>query len=147
MNEVFAKRIFPVMTVVMAIIAIWYASAVFMNAPFERDRAARADTTISFSEIVPLTMNQDRPVLPAPHQVVVEIWNTTVEKKVTSKRSLIYHGWITLSATLVGFLMGTLLGIVLAVGIVHSKVMDKSMMPWIITSQTIPILALSLIHI
>jgi len=143
MNELVAKRILPVVTVVVAIIAVWYASAVFMNAPFERDRAARADKPISFAEIVPLTMNQDRPVLPAPHQVVTEIWNTTVEKKVTSKRSLIYHGWITLSATLVGFLMGTLLGIALAVAIVHSRVMDKSMMPWIIASQTIPILAIA----
>ncbi|MCR9256013.1 MAG: ABC transporter permease [Alphaproteobacteria bacterium] len=143
MSELFVKRVLPVVTVVMAIIAIWYASAVFMNAPFERDRAARADKTITFSEIVPLTMNQDRPVLPTPHQVVTEIWKTTVEKKVTSKRSLIYHAWITLSATLAGFVMGTLLGIVLAIAIVHSKVMDKSMMPWVITSQTIPILAIA----
>jgi len=137
------KRILPVLTVVAAIIALWYASAVILNAPFERDQAERAGTTITFSEILPKTMAQERPVLPAPHQVAVELWNTTVEKKITSKRSLVYHGWITLSATLLGFVMGTVLGIVLAVGIVHSRVLDKSLMPWIITSQTIPILAIA----
>ena len=78
-----------------------------------------------------------------PHQVIVEIWNTTVEKKITSKRSLIYHSWITLSTTLLGFAIGTLLGILLAVLIVHSRVLDKSLMPWIIASQTIPILAIA----
>ena len=42
------------------------------------------------------------PALPAPHQVAVELWETTVEKKITSKRSLIYHAQVTLSATLAG---------------------------------------------
>ena len=88
-------------------------------------------------------MSQDRPVLPAPHQVVQEIYKTTVLKKITSKRSLIYHSWITLSATLLGFVIGTGLGIALAVGIVHNRAMDKSVMPWVITSQTIPILAIA----
>jgi len=39
--------------------------------------------------------------------------------------------------------MGTLLGIGLAALIVHSRVLDKSLMPWIIASQTIPILAIA----
>ncbi|MEL6437298.1 MAG: ABC transporter permease, partial [Pseudomonadota bacterium] len=109
--------------------------------------AERSHTQITLAEVLPKTMAQERPVLPAPHQVAQEIWKTTGEMAAKgrpfSKRSLIYHAWITLSATLLGFIMGTLLGIVLAVGIVHSRVLDKSMMPWIITSQTIPILALA----
>ncbi|MBS1181296.1 MAG: transporter permease, partial [Proteobacteria bacterium] len=36
-----------------------------------------------------------------------------------------------------------LFGILLAIGIVHQKVMDKSLMPWIIASQTVPILAVA----
>ncbi|MDT8345890.1 MAG: ABC transporter permease subunit, partial [Thermohalobaculum sp.] len=73
----------------------------------------------------------------------VEIWQTTVEKPVTSKRSLVYHGWITLSATLLGFVMGTALGMALAIGIIHNRAMDLSVMPWVIASQTIPILAIA----
>ncbi|EDQ34194.1 ABC-type nitrate/sulfonate/bicarbonate transport system, permease component [Hoeflea phototrophica DFL-43] len=136
-------KILPIGTVVLAIIAIWYLAAVYLNAPFERDQAERAGTEISFSEILPRTMAQERPVLPAPHQVFTELWETTVEKKITSKRSLIYHSWITLSSTLLGFAMGTVLGVALAVGIVHFQTLDRSLMPWIITSQTIPILAIA----
>jgi NitT/TauT family transport system permease protein len=62
---------------------------------------------------------------------------------VTSKRSLVYHGWITLSSTLLGFVFGTILGIGLAVAIVHNNASDRSLMPWIIASQTIPILAIA----
>jgi NitT/TauT family transport system permease protein len=133
----------PVLTMVALIVAIWYVGAIWLNAPAEYDRAQRSGTTISFSELVSNTMAQERPVLPAPHQVAVEIWDTTVNKKITSKRSLVYHAWITLSATLLGFIIGTVLGILLAVGITHNRAMDRSVMPWVIASQTIPILAIA----
>lgn len=89
------------------------------------------------------TFNQERPVLPAPHQIIVELWDTTIDKPITSKRSLVYHAWITLSATLMGFGMGTALGILLAIAIVHNRAVDKSLMPWVIASQTIPIIAVA----
>ncbi|MFN3130604.1 ABC transporter permease [Roseibium sp.] len=134
----------PVLVVVLAIFAIWYVAAVALNTPFQQDMYERANQTdVPMSQLVTDTLAQERPVLPAPHQVIAEIWNTTVEKKITSKRSLIYHSGITLSSTLLGFLIGTLLGILLAVGIVHSRVLDKSLMPWVISSQTIPILAIA----
>jgi NitT/TauT family transport system permease protein len=136
-------KLLPISAVVVLLIAIWYVAAVFLNAPFERDTAARAGTEIGFSDLLRNTMAQERPVLPAPHQVIAEIWDTTANKAVTSKRSLVYHAWITLSATLLGFGIGAALGILLAIGIVHNRAMDRSLMPWVIASQTIPILAIA----
>lgn len=133
----------PVLTVVAVIVAIWYAAAVWLNAPWARDMAARQDRELGAAELVVDTWSQDKPKLPAPHQVVTELWETTVEKSVTSKRSLVYHAWVTLSATLAGFGLGTALGFALAVGIVYIRVMDMSVMPWVIASQTIPILAIA----
>ncbi|WP_055654358.1 MULTISPECIES: ABC transporter permease [Roseibium] len=134
----------PVTVVVLAIIALWYVAAVALNAPFQKDMYERAgQNDVGFSQLITDTLYQERPVLPAPHQVIVEIWDTTVNKKITSKRSLVYHTGITLSSTLLGFLIGTTLGILLAIGIVHSRVLDKSLMPWVISSQTIPILAIA----
>ena len=138
-----SEKILPVLTIVSAIVLIWYVGAVVLNAPWERDQAERAGVELPFPDMVANTMAQERPVLPAPHQVAVEIWETTVEKKITSKRSLVYHAWITLSATLLGFAMGVVLGILLAVGIIYSRVMDLSVMPWVIASQTVPILAVA----
>ena len=40
-------------------------------------------------------------------------------------------------------MLGSLLGIMLAIAIVHVNFLAKSLMPWIIASQTIPILALA----
>lgn len=136
-------RVFPIATVVAAIMIVWYGFTVYLNAPWQIERYQKAGIEWQMEDLVRDTMALDRPILPAPHQIVIEIWQTTVEKRITSKRSLIYHGGITLSSTLLGFLMGTVLGIGLAVSIVENRAMDKSLMPWIITSQTIPILAIA----
>lgn len=133
----------PVLTVLLAILCVWYVAVVPMNAPFVRDQAARAGTSVTFAELVPLTMAQARPVLPAPHQVAAEVWKGVAGQKVTSKRSLVYHGLITLRSTLYGFVLGIVVGVGLAVGIVYFRVVEMSVMPWAIISQTIPIVALA----
>ena len=137
------RSILPILTVLLAIVAVWYAAAVWMNSTWTYDQAARAGVEVTFGEVVADTLAQERPVLPAPHQVAKGLWDGLFGQKVTSKRSLVYHGWITLSATLLGFAIGTVMGIALAVGIVHNRAMDMSVMPWAIASQTIPILAIA----
>ncbi len=138
------SKIWPVTVVILAIIALWYVSAVVLNTPFQKDMYKRQkQSDVSLVTLAKDTMKQERPVLPAPHQVAHEIYKTTVQKKISSKRSLIFHSWITLSTALLGFVLGTLLGILLAVSIIHNRALDKSLMPWIIASQTIPILAIA----
>jgi NitT/TauT family transport system permease protein len=136
-------KIVPVTAILLGIVAIWYVGAYLMNAPFQRDLDRRAGETPTFSEFVVKTMTQPKPTLPAPHQVAVNFFENTFLRKVTSARSLVYHAWVTLSSTMAGFALGTALGIAIAVGIVHVATLDRSLMPWIIASQTIPILALA----
>jgi NitT/TauT family transport system permease protein len=114
-----------------------------MNAPFQRDLDRRAGETPTAWEFVVKTMTQPKPTLPAPHQVAQNVFENTFTRRVTSNRSLVYHSWVTLSSTLLGFGFGTALGILIAVGIVHVRTLDRSLMPWIIASQTIPILAIA----
>lgn len=137
------KALLPILTVLLAIVLFWYAAAIWMNSAWTYDQAARAGTTVGFADLVKDTLAQDRPVLPAPHQVLKGLWDGVAGEPVTSKRSLVYHGWMTLSATMVGFAIGTGLGILLAVGIIHNRAMDMSVMPWAIASQTVPILAIA----
>lgn len=142
-RRMMAGRAGPVLVVTLAILALWYVAAVWMNAETQAAANARAGAQVGAVEFVGQTLSQKRPILPAPHQIAVEIWDTTAGKRVTSKRSLVYHSWVTLSSTLLGFAIGTAFGILLAVGIVHVASLEKSLMPWIIASQTIPILAIA----
>tara|TARA_B100001093_G_scaffold111767_1_gene104145 strand:+ start:5860 stop:6777 length:918 start_codon:yes stop_codon:yes gene_type:complete len=155
------NTIVPIVIVVVTLAGLWYAAVVPMNIKTALTDAERGGAVVDpsgakdrrnlspFSLVakntfaIRQTFNQARPRLPAPHQILVELWNTTANKKITSKRSLVFHGWITLSATLLGFAIGTGLGIILAVGIVYNRAMDMSVMPWAIASQTIPILAIA----
>ena len=134
---------FAVSVIVLAIIVIWYIAATFLNSPWQYEVFARQDVKPGVVEFIEATWSQERPVLPAPHQVGEELYKTIVLTAPTSKRSLLYHGWITLSSTLAGFVLGTLLGIGLAIAIVHVASLDKSLMPWVVASQTIPILAIA----
>lgn len=155
------KSVLPVLTVVAAIIGFWLLAVVPMNmhlvadqaqrdglavtpeTPVERQALSGFGLSMQNPHLVPLTYQFKRPRLPSPQQVAGEMYATIFDKKITSKRSLVYHGWVTLAPTLLGFAIGTVLGILLAVGIVYSRVMDASVMPWAIVSQTIPILALA----
>ena len=137
------NKVLPVVCILTLIVIAWYGFSVVLNAPWEYDKAKRNSITLTTTELVSNTWSQKRPKLPAPHQVVREIWDTTVNKKVTSKRSLVYHGLITFYETIYGFAFGTGLGILLALGIVYNRATAMSVMPWIITSQTIPILAIA----
>lgn len=159
------KRILPVLSVLLMLIVLWYASVAPMNIRGALDQAERAGL-----DVVPKGMLQrqnisvwqlmadnaahvqigyalDRPRLPSPTQVAAELWKTTgamaLKGRAWSKRSLIYHGWITLQSTLFGFALGTCLGLLGAIAIVYFNVMRMSLMPWAIISQTIPIVALA----
>lgn len=133
----------PVLLVVTAILVFWYVMAIQMNAPWQTRLNERAGVEVSAMEFVGQTWAQKKPLLPAPHQIAGEIWNATIGTSFTSRRSLALHTWITLSSTLLGFAFGTLLGVGLAVVIIHSAAADRSLMPWIIASQTVPILAIA----
>ena len=137
------SSLIPVSVVVAFIILVWYAGAVYLNAPMLIDKYERQKTEWNFEKLRQDAWAMERPILPAPHQILKDMNKSILQRKVTSKRSLVYHGWVTISSTLVGFGIGALLGIVLAVGIVYIPTLNRSVMPWIIASQTIPILAIA----
>ena len=146
------RGVLPVLSVLMAIIAIWYGASMMMNRAWTLDQMQRQNIDMTPIEIIAAAMTQERPVLPAPHQVAAEIWNTTIGEPIMRERrgqmqgnprNLIFHAYHTLWPTILGFAIGGFLGVLLAVGIVHSRAMDMSVMPWAIASQTIPILAIA----
>lgn len=133
----------PVLTVLALIAVLWYGAAVWLNAPWTYDQAARGGTEVTFATLLSDTMAQERPVLPPPHQVAAELWKGLTGYAPTSKKSLVYHGLVTLTATFWGFVFGTLLGALMAVGIVKSRVMEMGLLPWAVISQTIPVVAIA----
>jgi len=159
------SSVLPVLTVLAAMLAIWYLAVAPMNIRTALDQAERTGQVVepatprARQEIGKFRLmltnpgsiaegySLDRPRLPTPGQVMGELWKTTGEMalrgRAMSKRSLIYHGWITLQSTLWGFALGVSVGILAAVAIVYSRTAEMSLMPWAIISQTVPIVALA----
>lgn len=159
------RNVIPVLTVLTLLVGLWWAAVAPMNIRPALDIAERSGANVlpegsvqrrdvsvwrlmmDNSAHVAAGYNLKRPRLPTPSQVGQEMWKTTGEMalkgRAWSKRSLIYHSWVTLRSTLWGFLLGTSIGILGAVAITYSRVTNKSLMPWAIISQTIPIVALA----
>jgi NitT/TauT family transport system permease protein len=131
----------PVAVVCLVILIVWYLAAIPMNWVVTGPKAEAAGGGLG--NILSFSWNEARPVIPAPHQIIFELWKSVFGVAPWMPKSLVYHGWVTLSSTLLGFVLGSLLGIALAIAIVHVKFLSKSLMPWIIASQTIPILAIA----
>lgn len=155
----------PIIVVLFAMLVLWIVAVAPMNIKLALDQLERQKVEVTpsgsvvrreMSSFVLLAKNAqhvgaayelDRPKLPTPTQVAQEIWKTTgkmVQRgRAWSKRSLIYHSWVTLKSTFYGFALGVSIGLLGAIAIVYSRVADYSLMPWAIISQTVPIVALA----
>jgi NitT/TauT family transport system permease protein len=114
-----------------------------MNASLVRDAFEREETAYGVADLIAASLNAERPLVAAPHQILLQFADSVFGYPPDSPRSLVYHSWVTLSATLVGFALGAVFGIFLAVLIVHARTLEKSLLPWIICSQMVPILAIA----
>ena len=127
-----------------AFMLLWYLGAWAMNASGAIERVLEpAGNPWNWQDLLSASLNMERPVVPAPHQVALDFWSSLVDWPVDSPRNLLYHVAVTGQSTLVGFVMGTVLGLVLSVLIVHSHTLDRALLPWIVASQTVPVLAIA----
>jgi NitT/TauT family transport system permease protein len=136
-----AGSLIPVTVVCLVILVLWYLACIPMNWVVTEGKIAAAGGGVS--NVLWFSWHESRPVIPSPHQIIFELWNSVFAVAPWAIKSLVYHSWVTLSSTLLGFVLGALFGVGLAIVIVHSKFLSKSLMPWIIASQAIPILAIA----
>jgi NitT/TauT family transport system permease protein len=133
----------PVAVMLLALLAVWYAAAWALNAPGAIERVMPQDAPWTWQDLFAATMQMQRPLMPAPHQVALDLWSSLVDWPLDSPRNLLFHVAVTAESTLWGFVMGTLLGLLLSVAIVHSRTLDRALLPWIVASQTVPVLAIA----
>jgi NitT/TauT family transport system permease protein len=123
-----------------SLLVLWPLAAVWLNFATARDLA---DDGAGFWSLVQDTLGLDRPLLPSPSQVALELWNSVTGFPVTSPRNLLLHAAYTSFAAMGGFVLAVAMGLSLAVVIVHNRLLDRALTPWLIVSQTIPVLAVA----
>ena len=130
----------PALALLSLLLAVWYPVAALLN---HDQAAALADEDATQADIWAATMSLDRPLLPAPHQIAGELADTVLFQPPQSPHSLVFHAGVTAGAAAAGFVLALALGVGLAAAVVHVRALDRSVMPWIIASQTVPVLAIA----
>ena len=134
------RRLVAVCVVLLAVLAAWYPAALWLN--FDQARSL-ADEGADTASVLRDAMALDRPLLPAPHQIAGELIDGVFSHPAGSPKSLLHHASVTAAAAVAGFVIAAALGLALAVGIVHARVLDRALMPWMVASQAIPVLAIA----
>jgi len=132
----------PFFTVMFVVIIAWYIAAYFLNAP-QAVALIDPDGPTGFWAVLQACYSMDRPVLPTPDQILSALYDSIFHYPLTSPRNFLLQAAYTAQTAVTGLSIGLAFGIALAAAIVHSRVLDRSVMPWVIGSQTIPILAIA----
>jgi NitT/TauT family transport system permease protein len=104
---------------------------------------ALADDDAGWTDVMWSALALDRPLLPTPDQVVDEMITGVFGYPPDSPRSLLFHSGVTAWAAVLGFVIAVVAGMILAIGIVHVRTLDRALMPWLIASQAVPVLAIA----
>jgi len=81
--------------------------------------------------------------MPHLHDVVRAFWQPTTTGGPPLIHSLLDATWFTGKEALAGFILGGLIGFGLAVVLSQSRLLERGILPYIVASQTVPILAIA----
>lgn len=91
-----------------------------------------------------LPVKTNHVTLPALSDIVARFFEEQQRRSgITVAESVLAGCWYTLRISFAGFVLGTVVGMGLAVLMLRSKVIERGILPGIIVSQTIPLLALA----
>ncbi len=135
------KRRLPVVIILLVLVVVWYATALYLNAPRAIAQIEGAGPSWTFPQLIETAWSMKRPVMPAPHQILRELTSGLFGSSVLSSRNLLYHAAVTLESAALGFAFALIIGIGLAILIVHIKFLDRALFPWVVASQAVPVLA------
>src|SRR6478736_5379723 len=81
--------------------------------------------------------------MPHLHDVFAAFWQPTTTGGPPLINALLHAAWFTGKEALAGFLLGAVIGFTLAVVLSQSRLLERGILPYIVASQTVPILAVA----
>jgi NitT/TauT family transport system permease protein len=138
-------RAVPVVAVFVLLIIAWYGFAAYFNYDYltslHQEVNPAAWNKLSTTEKLKQSLTTDQPLMPTPFQTFQDFL-TRLDQPPTESQGLWVDIFYTGRVAVLGFLLGTAIGISLALLFMTSRVLSWSLMPYVVASQTIPIVAL-----
>ena len=85
----------------------------------------------------------DDVTMPHLHKIVEAFWQPTTTGGPPLIHSLLDATWFTGKEALAGFVLGSVVGFAIAVVLSQSRLLERGLVPYIVASQTVPILAIA----
>ncbi len=134
------KSFIPMLTVALVVVVLSFPLMVFLNAQSAQrllDRGAELPCGSALS----CAFNLRSPVIPAPNQLLEDFPKAFFP--LTDPNSIPFHGFFTALATVLGLLLAGVVGLGLAVLLTVSRAFERAVLPWLVASQTVPVIAIA----
>jgi len=90
--------------------------------------------------IIPKTSDR---VMPHTWEIVAEFFDPEVRETPLVWQAVLGYSWFTFRLAVVGLLVGTVIGVGLAVLMTRFRIVERGLLPYVIASQTVPLIALA----
>jgi NitT/TauT family transport system permease protein len=129
------------MLIVALVVAVLYVPLMVMANYGSVQRALARGVIMDCPNALACTFKMRSPVLPSPAQLGLGIKNLMLP--VNAPTSIpVNAGW-TAMETIVGLILAAVVGLFFAIALVLSRAFERSILPWLIASQTVPIVAIA----
>jgi NitT/TauT family transport system permease protein len=134
-----SERWLPILLTGILLLLVWDPLAIWANSPAAQRLLEQGTADCStVRECARLLRN---PILPSLGQLAEGLRNMAFP--LTSTSAVGYNALVTAAETLVGLGLALLVGWATAVALVFSRAFERMMLPWIVASQNVPIVALA----
>lgn len=134
------RSLIPMLTVAVIALAIAFPLMVFLNAQ-AASRLLERGAELPCKSPLECAFNLRSPVIPAPNQLLEDFPRAYLNP--SSPTSVPYNAFYTGLATLLGLALASIIGLGLAVILTVSRPFERAVLPWLVASQTVPIIAIA----
>ena len=129
------------LTVLIALLVVWEVVKFVGGDRWQYDNVLGTGITIDHRPPLKLGFATDSK-LPHVWAIAAEFGSLDNAGTTTTAR-LVKAGLFTLRNAAIGFTLGSILGLLLAIVLVHVRMLERALLPLIVASQTIPIIAIA----
>ncbi|WP_041652533.1 ABC transporter permease [Allomeiothermus silvanus] len=140
MSSRLPTNLVPMLLVALVIGLLYYPLMLLANVPAAQ-QALNTGADLGCKTALECATQLRSPVLPSPSQLLLGFRNLMFP--LNSPNAIPLNALVTALETVVGLALAAIVGFFFAIGIVASRAFERSLLPWIVASQTVPIIAIA----
>ncbi|WP_019008474.1 ABC transporter permease [Deinococcus aquatilis] len=134
------SNLLPMLGVALAALLLYWPLMLWANSG-QAARSLASGADLGCTTALACATQLRNPVIPAPGQFATGFTSLSVPP--LAPTSAPYNALVTGGETLLGLALASVLGLVLATLLVRSRSFERATLPWLVASQTVPIVALA----